>query len=717
MKTQRTNRNPQGATLSRRGFLKAGVAAGGGLLLSVSLPDLAVSRQGGAELGVWLRIGADNSVTVLIPSAEMGQGITTALAMIVAEELEIGWQDVRAELAPVDPAYANPKIGMQATFGSHSVRGFFDPLREAGAVAREMLREAAADSWDVPVTECDIRDGVVTHPSGRSATYGELAARAAERPVPASPKLKPPAAWTKIGKPLARLDTPSKVDGSAVYGIDVDIEGMKIATVAACPTFGGKLARVDHGPALAVTGVEAVIELEDAVAVVATNYWQARKGIEALSPEWDLSAAHQASNARIESALLDALEGEAAVAEQVGAPDKAFQSAAKTIEATYELPFLAHMAMEPLCATAHVTDTHCRVWAPTQGPAVQKMVLAQVLGLDDTQVEVIPTLLGGAFGRKSGLDNILQAAFISKFSGHPIKLIWSREEDVQHDFYRPAAAAKLRAGFDAGENLSGWAATIASPSIMSRVYPAAVHNGVDPTAVEGLVDAPYAFPTREVRYALTDVGVPVGFWRSVGHSITGFLAEAFMDEMAEASGADPVAFRLSLLGDHPRHAHVLREVARMSDWDNPAPEGRFRGVALHACMGSIVAEVAEISLEQQRIRVHRVDCVIDCGIAVNPDTIVAQMESGIVYGLSAALNGTVQIDKGRVLDSNFNTNTPITMAQMPKINVKIVQSDEAPGGAGEPSTPPIAPALVNALYQATGRRFRSLPLSAHGFDS
>ena len=717
MTTQCKAPNPREDNLTRRSFLITSAAAGGGLMLNLSAPESATAGSHDVELGVWLRIASDNSVTVQIPSAEMGQGVTTALSMIVAEELEIDWQDVRAELSPVDPAYANPNIGMQATFASHSVRGFFNPLRKAGAVAREMLRAAAAAHWSVPASECHAAGGVITHASGKSATYGDLAYLAAERPVPDVPALKPASEWRKIGKPLARLDIPSKVDGSAVYGIDVDVEGMKIATVAACPVFGGKLARVDHSPALAINGVVAVIELEEAVAVVASNYWQARKGVQALSPEWDLSGTLSSSTADITATLRATLDGEAPSAQREGDPETEIASATKQVEAVFQLPYLAHTAMEPLCATAHLTDKSCQVWAPTQGPALQKMVLGQVLGLDDTQVDVMPTLIGGAFGRKAELDNILQAAFISKFSGHPVKLIWSREEDVQHDFYRPAAAAKLTAGLDDEGRVTGWTATLASPSIMSRVYPAAVSNGIDPTAVEGLIDAPYAFPARDVRYALTDLGIPVGFWRSVGNSITGFLAEAFMDELAEAAGADPVAFRLSLLDGHPRHAAVLREVARMSHWTKPVSEGRFRGVALHACMGSIAAEVVEISLEGRSIRVHRVDCAIDCGVAVNPDTITAQMESGIVYGLSAALNGSVTIEEGRVVDENFDTSTPLKMAHMPEIRVSILKSDAAPGGAGETSTPPVAPALVNALYKATGQRIRALPLSEQGFES
>ncbi len=709
--------------LTRRQFLKASLAAGGGLLISVTLPQVAAlaadgdATPAGGQLSAWLRIAPDGVVTIMIPSAEMGQGVTTSLAMLIAEELDADWRQVRTELAPANEAYANPAIHMQATFGSMSIRGFFDPLRQAGAAAREMLRQAAADRWGVAVSECRTAAGLVTHADGRQASYGALAQAAAALPVPAEPALKARGDWGLIGKATPRLDTVAKVEGSAVFGIDVQQPGLLTATIAACPVFGGKLASVDDAPALAIAGVEAVIRLDDAVAVVASGYWPARKGLLSLSPQWDEGPDAALDSDRITADLDAALASEGAVAEAHGDAPAALARAATTVEGIYTLPLLAHATMEPLCATASVTADGCEIWAPTQSPARAQSVAAELTGLPPSQVVVHPTYLGGGFGRKAEIDFILQAVRIAREVGRPVKLVWSREEDIQHDYYRPAAAARLRAGLDAAGHLIGWEATLVSPSLMSRVYPPEVENGIDPTSIEGLVHLPYDLGEHRTTYVLKNLPVPTGFWRSVGNSINGFLVEGFIDEVAHAAGRDPLDLRRDLLAGRPRHLAVLNKAAEMAAWSEPAAPGRFRGIALVESMGSIVAEVAEIAIDGDRIRTHRVTCAVDCGIAINPDTIVAQMEGAIVYGLTAALMGEITIERGRVQQSNFHDYPVLRLAQMPVIDVAIIEGGETPGGVGEPSTPPIAPALVNAVFAATGRRIRSLPLTRHGFTA
>ena len=713
----RRQSNAERSGLNRRFFLKAGLATTGGLFVTIALPGIGNTANDSEQaLTAWVRIGPDNSITIAIPSAEMGQGVTTSLAMLVAEELEADWANVRPELAQTDKVFANPKIGMQATFGSNSIRGFFDPLRKAGATAREMLRQAAANEWNVPIDECVAKSSRITHISGKSLGYGKLAGKAADLPMPEAPTLKPKSAWNIIGKPTPRLDTPQKVNGTAGFGIDVTLPDLLIATIAISPRFGGKLASVDEAPAMAVSGVKSVVKLQDAVAVVAEGYWQARKGLLALDLKWDNAEASSADATSIAKALEGGFSEEGAVAENEGDVIAAIAGAKTHISATYNLPFLAHTTMEPMNATAMAGDDACEIWAPTQAPQLQAQVIGQIFGYKDGKVKVNSTFLGGGFGRKSELDFIIQAVAISKsVGGKPVKLIWSREEDVQHDFYRGAAMANMSAGIDAQGNVTGWDVKLVAPSILARAYPPGIKDGLDPLSVEGLVAAPYSFGARKVSYVMKDLGVPVGFWRSIGNSVTGFLAESFVDEMADAIGKDPVEFRLGLLGDKPRHRAVLEKAAKMANWGNAPASGRFRGVAMHESMGSIVAEIVEISLINKSLRVHQVDCVIDCGVAVNPSTIIAQMEGGIVYGLSAALNGEVTLQNGQVEQSNFDTKTPLKMAQMPKINVAIIDSEEAPGGAGEPSTPPIGPALVNAIYQSTGQRLRSLPISAHGY--
>jgi len=710
-------RTPQSG-LSRRHVLEIGAAAAGGLMIGVILPPMRgrAANGGASMLTAWVRIAPDDTVTIMIPSAEMGQGITTSLPMLVAEELEVDWRNIGVEFAPANPAYANPIVKMQVTGGSTSIRAFFVPLRQAGAAAREMLRQAAAAKWGVRPAECNAVNGRIVHASGKSEGYGALADAAAQLTVPTSVELKPRSAWRILGKSTARLDTPPKVDGSARFGLDVRLPDMLVGTIAACPVFGGKLKAVDEKPALAVKGVKAVIKLADAVAVLGDGYWPAKKGLMALAPQWDEGDNARLDSEHISAVLQDGFGTDGAVAETHGDAPAALGRSAKIVEAIYTLPFLAHATMEPMNATAKISADRCEIWAPTQAQGPAQQVVAKILGLKPEQVEIHTTYLGGGFGRKFELDCILQAVMVAKQAGKPVKLIWAREEDIQHDFYRPVSTARLRAGLDAAGKVTAWDFKIVAPSILTRVFPAWMKDGVDPTSVEGAVESPYAPADRRIEYVLKDVGVPVGFWRSVGNSITSFYVEGFIDELAHAAGQEPYAFRRSLLAEKPRHRAVLNRAAEMANWTMPPASGHFRGIALHESFGSIVAEVVEISIAREGLRVHRVDCAVDCGLAINPDTIVAQMEGGIVYGLTAALYGEITIKGGRVEQANFDSYRMLQLAQTPKIAVSILEGDDKPGGIGEPGTPPIGPALANAIFAATGKRLRSLPVVRNGID-
>jgi isoquinoline 1-oxidoreductase subunit beta len=705
--------------LSRRSFIQVGAAVGGGLLVGIAFPYAsrwASAAEQGTTLNAWLRIDADNTLHMMIPQAEMGQGIETALPMLLCEELEADWRTVRTEFAPANPAYINPLFGAQATGGSTSVRAFSEPLRKVGAATRELLRQAAAEQWKVPPAQCTVANGKVTHaPTRRSATFGQLAPRAAKLTPPKDVTLKNPSQWKLAGKPTPRLDTAAKVTGKARFGIDVRVPGMLTGTVVACPVFGGKLKAVDDAPAKAVKGVKAVVKLPDALVVVADTYWHARKGAEALRPEWDEGATAAVDDAHVSGSLSKALDGPGALADREGDADGALAGAAKRVNALYEFPYLAHATMEPMNATAHVHADGATVWAPTQAAGPVQGLVAKVLNLKPEQVQVYPQFLGGGFGRKFEMDFILYPVFASKAVGAPVKVLWSREEDMRHDFYRPAAACRMEGGLDAGNRPVALKAKIVSPSIMSRVFPQFVKNGVDPTSVEGLAHSFYGFPNRHVETVITQLGVPVGFWRSVGNTLSGFIVESFQDELAAAAGADPVAFRLAQLDAKPRHKTVLERVAALGEWGKPLPAGHARGVAIHESFGSIVGEVAQISLDGNAVKVHRMACVMDCGWVVNPDTVVAQLESGIVYGLTAAFFGQINLNAGRAVQGNFPDYDMLRIRQMPLVVTEIVNSGAPHGGVGEPSTPPVAPAIANALFALTGKRARSLPLARHGY--
>jgi isoquinoline 1-oxidoreductase subunit beta len=721
--------------VSRRVFIAASVAAGGGLVLAIWArrflhePPLDPATAALAP-DAWVRLGTDGWLTVMVARSEMGQGVSTALPMLVAEEMDADWDRVHFEFAPANAAYYNPAMGVQATGGSTAVWTAWLPLRQAGATARAMLLAAAAERLDVGAESLRTADGVVIHEaSGRRLDYGELAEAAGQLAVPADVPLKAPSRFRLIGTDRRRLDTHAKITGRAVFGIDAGPEDALVAVVARSPVFGGRLERVDDTAARAVPGVRDVVRITSGVAVVADGYWAATQGREALTLTWDDGEHAGLDDASISRTMRELADGSGRSVRPDGDADAALAAASVIVGAEYELPYLAHACMEPMNCTADVRADGVTVWAPTQfqaGPRYMagggtRGAAARIAGVSLDQVEVITTYLGGGFGRRAEVDFVIDACETSKAVGRPVRVIYSREDDLRHDFYRPASFHRLSAAMDASGQPTAWRHRIVSPSILRRFIPGAIPDflahlggplkgGVDPAAVEGIADLPYAVGALEISYAEADLGVPVGYWRSVGHSSNAFVVESFIDELAYAAGADPVEFRRRLLAGHPRHLRVLEAVAQASGWGTSPPEGRARGVAVHDSFGSVVAQVAEVSVEDGRPRVHRVTCAIDCGVVVNPDTVRAQMEGGIGFGLSAALGEQVAIDRGRVVPGNFDRYPILTMSQMPAVEVLLVPSGDAPGGVGEPGTPPIAPAVTNALFALTGRRIRSLPI-------
>ena len=706
---------------TRRDFMRASIAAGAGLTLAVYLPGCSprVAAVSGPPFvpNAWLRIGTDGVVTVVVDKSEMGQGVLTSLPQMIMEELDGDWATVRIEEAPAGPQYVNPAFGLQGTGGSTSVRVSMMPLREAGAKARAMLVAAAAQKWGIAPDACSTANGYVLETGKRRKLgYGELTVAAAAMPVPEKVTLKDPKDFKLIGKPVKRLDLKGKVNGTAGFGIDAHTDGVLIAVVARSPVLGSSVTGFDDKPALAVPGVKRVVQVDSGVAVVATGYWAAMKGREALQVSWSKSPMAGVSSADL-SAKLKALSAKPGVkARHDGDPAGALRRASKRVEATYEVPYLAHATMEPMNCTAWVQADKCTIWAPTQfqsggGLGVQG-IAAKLTGLPESAVTVHTTFLGGGFGRRFELDFVIDAVQVSKAVGEPVKVIWSREDDVRHDYFRPASYSKLAAGLDASGKPVAWSQTIVCPSIMSRftMVFGPLPNGLDASSVEGAANIAYAIPNLHCGWVNADLGVPIGFWRSVGNSQNAFVAEGFMDEVAHAAGADPYEFRRSLLASAPRHRGVLELAATKAGWGTPLPQGRARGIAVVESFGSYVAEVAEVSIENGKVRVHRVVCAVDCGVVVNPDIIAAQMESAVVYGLTAALYGKITLENGAVVQGNFDSYPMLRMNEMPVVEVHIVPSTEGPGGVGEPGTPPIAPAVVNAIFALTGQRIRNLPI-------
>jgi len=704
--------------VDRRSFLKMGAAGATGLLIGFYLPECVealaaapAAPEAAVALNAWIHVGTDDLVTILIDKSEMGQSILTGLAMLAAEELECDWKKVRTEFAPADKAYVNPQFGVQGTGGSSATRTSWEPLRRAGAAARMMLLEAAAQKWGVDKSECRAENGAVLHAATkRQLTYGSLAEAAAKLPVPQNVPLKDPKEFRIIGKPAKRLDTPDKVNGSAQYGIDVRLPGMYYAVVARCPVFGGKVASFDATKAKAVPGVKDVIQISDGVAVVAGNTWTAMEGRRALEVKWDEGPNSSVSTESISKLLAGRAAQPGAIGRKEGDVAAGLASAAKKIEAEYEVPFLAHATMEPQNCTAHARADRCDVWAPTQNQTNTQAIAAMITGLDPKAVFVHTTFLGGGFGRRFETDFVAEAVEISKAIGGPVKVTWSREDDIQHDYYRTASHAHFTAGLDADGWPVVWVNTIACPSLMARFGP--LKDNFDRRSVEICDSVPYAIPNILVDYQLADVGIPIGFWRSVGASQNGFFLESFIDEIAAAGKKDPYALRRRLLAKSPRHLAALETAAEKAGWGAPLPADRFRGIAVVSSYFGYVAQVIEISVDRKArtLKVRRVVCALDCGRIVNPASIDAQVKSSVVYGLTAALRGAITIERGRVQQKNFNDYQVLRIHEMPVVDVHIIPSEEAPTGAGEFTLPPVAPALCNAIFAATGNRVRRLPI-------
>ncbi len=709
---------------SRREFLEIGALVSGGLVIAFVVPGarrlaLAQAAAHGATAftpNAFLRVGNDDRITVLIAHSEMGQGIWTALPMLIAEELDADWSKIEVEHAPAAPAYAHTAFGMQMTGGSTTTWSEFDRYREAGATARVLLVEAAAQRFGVAAADCRTDNGEVIAGEKR-ARYGELAEAAARLPAPKAVALRDPREWKLIGKPTKRLDTPEKITGLAQFGIDVRFAGLLTAVVARPPVFGGQVKSFDASRAKAVPGVRAVVQVPSGVAVVADHFWAAKLGRDALDVEWDLG-----SNATLDSAALReqfhrlaATEGTRAA--EAGDVASGLSNAVTTIEVEYAVPYLAHAPMERLNCTVKIAADRCEIWTGTQFQTLDQQVAAQITGLEPEQVEIHTTFLGGGFGRRANptADFVSEAVQVAKAANAPVKTVWTREDDVRGGYYRPAYLHRARIGIGADGLPVAWEHVLVGQSILAGTPFEAimVKNGIDATSVEGAVDSPYLREVANHRVSLHSprTGIPVLWWRSVGHSHTAFVMESLIDELAQAAGRDPVEYRRALLRHHARHLGVLDLAVERAGWGSPAPPARARGVAVHESFGSFAAQVAEVSVEKGAIRVHRVTCAIDCGIAVNPEAIAAQMESGIVYGLSAALYGRLTFKDGRVRESNFHDYPVLRQREMPVVQVHIARSTEKPGGIGEVGVPPIAPAVANAVAALTGQRLRELPLA------
>ncbi len=701
-------------TIPRRSFLKAGAAATGGLLLGFYLPegsgDTVLHAQFGAAPNAaltpnaFIRISPDDVVTLIVHKPENGQGTETSIAMLLAEELDCDWSRVRTEFAPINAALYGGAL--QGTFGSLAIRTSYEPMRRTGAAARQMLVQAAAQRWGIDATQCRTENGaVVNGVTNARASYGSLAAAAAALPVPAAASLtlKDPSRFTLLGKPTRRLDTPAKVRGTAVYGIDVVQPGMLYAVVARCPVFGGAVARFDATKARAVAGVTHVEQIPQGVAVVARNTWAAMEGRKALQIEWNEGANASLTTAGLRELFSELTQKPGAEAERHGDGAAALAKAARRLDAVYEAPYLAHARMEPHACVAHVRGNECDVWTGTQIPGQAHSTAVQASGLPAANVRVHTTYMGGSFGSRGGGAFVAEAVEIAKRVGAPVNLTYSRDDELQHDLYRPASTVRFAGGLDGDGWPLAWHARIACPTWMG------LRNGVARESVEGIAE--YDIPHVQVEYHDPGVGIPTGYWRSVGLSQNAFFAESFVDELAAAAGKDPVALRRRLYAKSPRLLHVLNVAAERAGWGTPLSAGRFRGVAAVAGFGSFNAQVAEVSVTQGRIAVHRVVCVVDCGRVVNPLGVDQQLHGGLVYGLSAALRGHITIDRGRVAETNFHQYEPLRLREMPEIDAHVIASDAAPGGMGEVSTPAIAPAVANAIFAATGTRIRRLPFS------
>jgi len=714
------NARRQGRRLgvSRRGFLQTSAVAGGGLAVGVNLAGLSAEALAAGTIhtpNAWVHIADDNTITLISARSEMGQGVYTSLPMLIAEELNVDLATVQVVVAPPGKEYVNSLLGAHITGGSTSIRDGWEKLRVAGAQVREMLVSAAAARWNVDRTTLKAAGGKVTGPGGKSATYGQLAAEAAKLPVPEKPVLKDPSQFAIVGKRTKRLDTPSKTNGTAEYGIDVKLPGMVYASIEQCPVIGGKVASFDAAAAKAMPGVIAVVQIPDGVAVVADTYWHAYKARKTVTVQWDEGTAGALTSARMADGIRNAAGTAKVIAIKAnGDADAAMKGAVKVVKAEYALPLLSHAPLEPMNFTAHVANGKALLIGPTQFQQGAEGVVAATLGMKPEDITIKTTFLGGGFGRRLELDFIAQAALVSKAVGKPVKVLWSREDDMTHDYYRPMALNQLEAGLDAQGKPVAMKFKVTSQSVTQRAFGLPVDT-LDPFMAEAAV-APYEIPATRHDLVIHDAGVRVGYWRAVSHNMNAFANESFIDECAAAAGQDPVRYRLSLLTNQPRFANVLKMAAEKSGWGTPAA-GRSRGIALMEGYDTYMAQVAEVSMQGGVPVVHKVTVVADLGRMVNPDTVEAQIQSSIVFGLTAALYGEITLDNGRVQQTNFDSYRMLRMNETPTIDITLVQSTERPGGIGEPATALIGPAVANAMFAATGKRVRRMPFTAENIAS
>ena len=708
--------------VTRRALLQTG----GGLLLGFYVPAVARGapkpkpKEPPAEPvpppNAFLRVGTDDSVTVLLAHSEMGQGMWTGLAMLVAEELECDWSKIRCEHAPANVAlYARLGRGVQMTGGSSSIKSEFERYRSVGAAGKDMLVRAAAARWKVSAADCRVESGVITN-GKKTLRFGEVAEEATKLAPPAKVTLKPPSQFKLIGTSKKRLDSPEKLTGKATFGIDVNVPGARTAVIARPPAFGAKLIDFDASAALKVAGVEKVVRADNGVAVVAKHFWAAKLGRDALTVRWADPENGGFDSKKYAAELRTLTEKPGSIAAEAGKVEEALAAAKTKLEALYELPYLAHAPMEPLNCTAKIDGDHCEIWTGTQFQSVDQKAAAEILGTTVDKVKINTTFLGGGFGRRANpkSDFVSEAVLVAKNAGVPVKVVWTREDDIRGGWYRPAFAHRIRVGVDAGGNPVAWDHVVAGQSILAGTpfQPVPPKNGIDNASVEGLAESPYLAKTPARRVSLHSPKTPVTvlWWRSVGNTHTAFAMECMVDELAHAAGKDPLAYRLALLADAPRHAAALKLAADKAGWATTPPAGRARGLAVHESFGTIVAQVAEVSVDNGRVRVHKVTCALDCGLPVNPIGIDAQVQGSVVYGLTAALYGKLTIEKGKVQESNFHDYRALRMFEMPEVAVHLIKSDAKMGGIGEPATAPIAPAVANAVFALTKRRLRSLPL-------
>ena len=730
--------------ISRRHFLKASATAAGGLVIAANIPGFGLSNNAHADGEIFtpnafLEFAPDGEITFTLPRIEMGQGTYTGLTTVIAEELEVDPKRIKIEFAPYASDYINKDYGSQMTGGSNSISVHFQELREAGANTRQLLINAAAILFNGYAKDCDAHDGVIRHrPTGKTVTYADVLTIAAGLSIPSDTELKQPTQFKYIGKQNKRLDVEAKTFGKAEYGIDVQKEGMLSAAVARPPVHGGKLLTFDATRAAKMPGVEKVLEIYAGVAVVADTYWHARKALQAVDIKWDHGEKAGLTTAKVfEQYQQAADDSDGREIRGEGDFEDSLENAATVIEAEYKAPFLAHATMEPQNCTAHVQEDRCDIWAPTQVPDMATTHAADITGLSFNQIHVHTTFLGGGFGRRLITDFIGEAVAISKEIGKPVKVVWSREDDMAHDSYRPASFNRLKATMNDSGELIGWHHKVVGPSLIGHFAPSIISTqfpeftpdslvklvgkigkaqsgkgplAEDPTSTEGAHDIPYAIDNIDVRYVHSDSDIPILFWRSVGHSQNAFVVESFLDEVAHATGKDPYEFRASLLKEDPRRLAVLKKVAEVGNWGKPSAPNRFQGIAVHKSFKSYAAQIAEVEIINNQIKVHNVTCVVDCGLVVNPDIVEMQMESCIIFGLTAALYGEITHKDGKVEQTNFHNYRPLRMNESPDIHVHIMKSNEPPTGVGEPGLPPILPAVANAVFAATGKRLREAPL-------